>query len=865
MTDTATRLNWTVDESGSVDRLAKMLAQENITIMYKPVPTASFYPENRVLVLPNWQMPRVCKVMLTLHEVGHALFTPYPDWDNAIYELAWSLKSKDNMTPSIQSRMTAKDFLNVVEDPRIEKLIKRRYPGSISDFGKGYQLLTDRNFFGKKEPTILALAQNKVAFIDRLNLYFKAPFVYMPTFSKEEMVFVKRIEDQETFEDAKKISFDLLHFELKRRAMAAEKKKQAKVILKIKGAPETEQEEPEVEDPKRERDYHLGGSKEAFDNDDDVEAESEENETKESVTKSKKGPPVAGMGPGSHGDEAEPDESDDDIEADDESDDEDDSGDHDDLEPPREVIETETVQFSQSNPFEKDKALEKAEEEALGEEVLEVEAGDLDNLLKDLLGKTQENFEEALEKVGGSNKKTIYSTMYVDIPEFHYEKIVDDYPKVLDDAKKCLAQYKTGDNAYRQPILKLMKEENKVISFMLKEFDMKKAADKERRTLTARTGKLDMNRMHQYRYNDDLFKKLKIEPGDESNHGFILVLDGSSSMSQHLYATGKQLFALALFCRRAQIPFDVYIFRDAVSHKESYQRCHDELADPHLSFDNFKLRCFLSSRMNPGQFMTGCQYLLCYMVNHGTAIDPLTYTPLVQTMAALPGMVQKFRAMHHNQIMNVIIMSDGDSNPCHMGGSEEVYKADKEALENGKIVEWQPVLRDKKTRKEYELITSRTSTSGISTTEVEIALLQRIRDTQSNILGFFLTNQFGGVMSKINTYNRLLGKPWATKEDEAALKSEWKQEGFLGYENAGYDEYYFMRHTEVAPNPTWGDDFLTRVKDSDKLLFKEKGAIRKLEKAFMEELHKKTINRRLLRTFVNRICKFETKRGYHGN
>jgi hypothetical protein len=269
--------------------------------------------------------------------------------------------------------------------------------------------------------------------------------------------------------------------------------------------------------------------------------------------------------------------------------------------------------------------------------------------------------------------------------------------------------------------------------------------------------------------------------------------------------------------------------------------------------------------MNPGQFMTGCQYLLCYMVNHGTAIDPLTYTPLVQTMAALPGMVQKFRAMHHNQIMNVIIMSDGDSNPCHMGGSEEVYKADKEALENGKIVEWQPVLRDKKTRKEYELITSRTSTSGISTTEVEIALLQRIRDTQSNILGFFLTNQFGGVMSKINTYNRLLGKPWATKEDEAALKSEWKQEGFLGYENAGYDEYYFMRHTEVAPNPTWGDDFLTRVKDSDKLLFKEKGAIRKLEKAFMEELHKKTINRRLLRTFVNRICKFETKRGYHGN
>ena len=58
------------------DLVAKLLANENLTVLQEPVRTASFDIVNRVLRLPQWKdMTQDLIDMLVGHEVGHALYT----------------------------------------------------------------------------------------------------------------------------------------------------------------------------------------------------------------------------------------------------------------------------------------------------------------------------------------------------------------------------------------------------------------------------------------------------------------------------------------------------------------------------------------------------------------------------------------------------------------------------------------------------------------------------------------------------------------------------------------------------------------------------------------------------------------------
>ena len=91
--------------------LAKLMAAENITVQHKKIPTAAFDVKNRVLYLPilKWKPGSAVYDLFCAHEVGHALWTPEEGWHSSISEKGKGFKS----------------FLNVVEDARIEKKIKR--------------------------------------------------------------------------------------------------------------------------------------------------------------------------------------------------------------------------------------------------------------------------------------------------------------------------------------------------------------------------------------------------------------------------------------------------------------------------------------------------------------------------------------------------------------------------------------------------------------------------------------------------------------------------------------------------------------------------------------------------------------------
>ena len=91
-------------------QLAKLLATEDLIVESKKVKTAQFNVQSRVLTLPQWdKASENVYDSLVAHEVGHALYTPNEDWREKV--------------------QVPQQFVNVTEDVRIEKLMKRRYGG----------------------------------------------------------------------------------------------------------------------------------------------------------------------------------------------------------------------------------------------------------------------------------------------------------------------------------------------------------------------------------------------------------------------------------------------------------------------------------------------------------------------------------------------------------------------------------------------------------------------------------------------------------------------------------------------------------------------------------------------------------------
>ena len=124
-----------------------------------------------------------------------------------------------------------------------------------------------------------------------------------------------------------------------------------------------------------------------------------------------------------------------------------------------------------------------------------------------------------------------------------------------------LVQLSTS-KAYENPILGLKNSRRvlrKEVNYLVKEFECRKSADSYARANVARTGVLDTTKLHTYRYNEDLFKKVTTIP-DGKNHGLIFILDWSGSMRKCSADTIKQLYNLIWFCKKTSIPFDVYAF-----------------------------------------------------------------------------------------------------------------------------------------------------------------------------------------------------------------------------------------------------------------------------------------------------------------
>lgn len=101
--------------------LARMIAGENFSITVAKTSTAAFDLKKRVLILPEWNgVNEMVGEYMRAHEVGHAKWTPLEGWHSA---------SLTPTNPRIDNLSLYRNCLNIIEDVRIERLIKKMLPG----------------------------------------------------------------------------------------------------------------------------------------------------------------------------------------------------------------------------------------------------------------------------------------------------------------------------------------------------------------------------------------------------------------------------------------------------------------------------------------------------------------------------------------------------------------------------------------------------------------------------------------------------------------------------------------------------------------------------------------------------------------
>ena len=180
-----------MDKREQKSNLARLLATENITVEHNNVQTAQFDIVNRILTLPVWkEMSNDLYDMLVGHEVGHALYTPVED------------------VQKIKEKKIPHSYYNVVEDIRIDKKMKSKYPGLKKSYFNGYNELLERDFFRLEEKDI-----NSMRFIDRLNVYTKSGYTYNNIdFNDIEQGFIKRSHELDTWQDVEKLVQDIFNY-----------------------------------------------------------------------------------------------------------------------------------------------------------------------------------------------------------------------------------------------------------------------------------------------------------------------------------------------------------------------------------------------------------------------------------------------------------------------------------------------------------------------------------------------------------------------------------------------------------------------------------------------------------------------------
>ena len=733
-------------------QLAKLLATEDLIVESKKVETACFNVHTRVLTLPMWdKASNNVYDALVGHEVGHALFTPDSNWFEEI-DIPMGI-------------------VNVVEDARIEKMMKRKYAGLSKTFYSGYHELSDSDFFKIQGKNL-----NTFNFADRVNLYYKiGNYNDIPLKNDREKELLSMVGATETFEDVLDVS-KLLHEYCKQEIEDMKKELEQKM---------EEEEQAQM----------FGGSGSGLGGSSDENSDEEiNNDTQYQVV------------------DAE--------EEDDESDFEDQP--------------SSNISISQIPAAELDAAIQKIEGGEGGIEISSATALDrsIQNLNKS--DSVQNEYFELPQVNTGHiiiDNAHIHKCIELEWSEQITNKKTHQYLESEYDPSKYVIE---SLNDARKDFKDFKKSAQKEVNYLVKEFEMKKSASAYARAATSRTGVLDTTKLHTYKYNEDLFKKVTVLP-DGKNHGLVFILDWSGSMNSVMLDTVKQLYNLIWFCRKIQVPFEVYAFTNCYPNpntKTSY-----EVKEGVAQIDgSFSLMNLLTHKVNTKTLESQMENI--YLIAKALAWQYTNYyniplgmglsgTPLNETLVCLHEILPQFKKDNKVEKVQCVILTDGEAHPLrfhhefsHRWGEEcEKYMGTSYIGENC-------ILRDRKTGNTYAF-----DDNSFTMTDV---LLQNLRDkfTDVNFIGFRI------LPPREASY---FAKRYVEYGDELEkIMKVWRKEKSFAIKKSGYHVYFGLSASALD-----SDDAFEVKEDATKT---------DIKKAFFKSLKGKKMNKKILSEFIEFVA-----------
>ena len=442
---------------------------------------------------------------------------------------------------------------------------------------------------------------------------------------------------------------------------------------------------------------------------------------------------------------------------------------------------------------------------------------------------------------------------YVRVNDIDLDQVVVPYKKVVEDNEKHYKKdrffFATGEE-----VAELKKSSKKTVAYMVKEFEMKKSADAYARAAVSKTGSLDMGKLHTYKYNEDLFKKVTTLPG-ATNHGLVMCLDWSGSMADNLEGTLTQLFNLIWFCRRTNIPFEVFAFSNV------YQRYNEmELKREAGAFniDNFSMLNVFSSKMTTDEEMKVMHYLWMIANQWGrrawdidgypqraSAAYQLGGTPLNEAILAMIKIVPKFKNETGVQKVHSIFLTDGAGSSINKKcewklNTYESSESYGEQVLSTTDIHGKCVITDPVTNK-----TIKTEDRYWNATPLLLELLKN-RIPEMNVVGFFVagSGKHGKVKSDTLRY-AIDGWRYKYNADEDIRKAlaEIAKNNVFVAKSKGYDEYYIL--------PGSGQLSVEEFEMSDELVGASKA---KLKTAFAKSSSGRISSRPLLNKFIAMVA-----------
>ena len=471
-------------------------------------------------------------------------------------------------------------------------------------------------------------------------------------------------------------------------------------------------------------------------------------------------------------------------------------------------------------------------------------------------GKTPIAITDTGSGIDSLRDKNAIDRSYGSIPNTSNHDLIVSY-KVLKEDFKTEIKTSTRDSLHTlfiektlEELVTLKKESKKTVAYMVKEFEMKKSADAYSRAAVSKTGSLDMGKLHTYKYNDDIFKKVTTLPG-ATNHGMVMVLDWSGSMADNLKGTLSQLFNLIWFCRQTRIPFEVFAFSNQYDKNIGADEIN-KFKSGDIMLTHMKLLNLFSSRMNTKdemEMMHNC-LLVAKQWNNGDWIQdgmPLRFgnklnlggTPLNEAIIAMMDIVPKFKSDTGVQKVNTIFLTDGAGSSLQGVYNYGLNKTTGDHYESTlPVLNWVNrdifMVTDPKTNKTYEV-----SNRG-QITNVLLQILKNRVDGM-NVVGFFIAGRGRSGRVDKRTLMHLL-----PKDSYVEIMEKNKiinKEKYLAIPHCGYDEYYVLpaNNSFESENDNLGDELIGASKA-------------KLKSAFGKSMKSKITSRQLLNKFVKLVA-----------